>query len=278
MKSLQKLLKKNNILIALITAAFLMSCGEEKPKANYIARVNNSYLSEKEFEKLANSSTLKGKFREEIIRQWIEKEMLFQQAISEDITDDPQYKMIIENSRKELAASFLLKKIVDDTSIKFESEDLEKYYQKYNSHFTARQKIFLINKIEFENEEQAIQFRTAAVESDWSKSLNAFSSDSVFLSSSSDVLLTESDFFSAAAARIANGLLANEISIVFKNQNQHYEIIQLIQKFESGDLLPFQVVRKDVETAFIEDKSKDVIDAYLKDLYSKYKIEIKNGN
>lgn len=277
MTSFKKLLNKNNILLGLLTAVFFVSCGEEKPKDDYIARVNDTYLSNKEFEKLLNLPSLKGKFREEIIRQWIEKELLYQKAQSEGITDEAEYKRIIENSRKELAASFLLKKIIDESSFNFEIEDIKKFYTNHKTLFAARQKTFLINKIEFEDEDQAIQFRTAAVESDWSKSLNAFSADSIFLDSEINSLLTEADFFSARSSRLVNGLAANEISIVFENENHHYEVLQLLQSFEPGDLIPFDAVKNEVEAEYIANKKEEIIDAYLKDLYSNNKIEIING-
>lgn len=277
MMSFKKLLNRNKILLGLLTAVFFVSCGEEKPKDAYIARVNDTYLSKDEFEKLSNLSSLKGKFREEIIRQWIEKELLYQEAKSEGITVKAEYKRIIENSRKELAASFLLKKIIDDASFNFETEDIKKFYENNKKLFAARQKTFLINKIEFENEDQAIQFRTTAVESDWYKSLNAFSADSIFLDSEINSLFTEADFFSARSSRLVNGLAANEISIVFKNENNHYEVLQLLQSFETGDLMPFEAVKNDVEAEYISDKKEETIDAYLKDLYSHNKIEIING-
>lgn len=277
MKSFKKLLSKNNIFIVFFTAVSFVNCGEEKPQEGYLARVNDSYLSEKEFEKLSNSSSLKGKFREEIIRQWIDKELFYQEAKSKGILDEDEYKMIIKNSRKELAAAFLFKKIIEDTSIKFEIEDLEKFYENNKHLFTAKQKALLINSVEFETEDQAIQFRTAAVESDWNKSLNAFSGDSVILSSNVVSLFTESDFFSARSSRLINGLSTSEISIVFVNENLHFEVMQLLQKYETGDLMPFEVAQKDVEEEFIADKKEEIMNAYIKDLYSNNKIEITNG-
>lgn len=277
MKSFKKLLNKNNILFGFLTAVFFLSCSEEKPKAGYLARVNDTYLSAEEFENLSKSSSLKGKFREEIIRQWIEKELLYQEAKSEGITDETEFKRIIENSRKELATSFLLKKIIDEASLNFETEDLKKFYENSKKLFTARQKTFLINKVEFEEEDQAIQFRTTAVESDWYKSINAFSGDSVFLSSVVNSLFTESDFFSARSLRLVNGLAANEISIVFENENNHYEVLQLLQSYEAGDLMPFEAVRNLVEAEYLAVKKEEIIDAYLKDLYSNNEIEIIYG-
>lgn len=277
MKSFKKLLNKNNIVIGFLTAVIFVSCGEEKPKDGYLARVNDTYLSAEEFENLSKLSSLKGKFREEIIRQWIEKELLYQEAKSEGITDEVEYKRIIENSRKELAASFLLKKIIDDASFNFETEDVKKFYENNKQLFTSRQKTFLINKVEFEDEDQAIQFRTTAVESDWYKAVNAFSGDSVFLSSVINSLFTENDFFSARSFRLVNGLSANEISIVFENENHHYEVLQLLQSYETGELMPFEAARNIVEAEYLAVKREEIIDAYLKDLYSNNEIEIIYG-
>jgi len=277
MKNFKKLLNKNNILIGFLTAVILVSCGEEKKKDGYLARVNDTYLSAEEFENLSKLSSLKGKFREEIIRQWIEKELLYQAAKSEGIPDEVEYKRIMENSSKELAASFLLKKIIVDASINFEPDDIKKFYENNKQLFAARQKTFLISKVEFEDEDQAIQFRMTAVESDWYKSVNAFSGDSVFLSSVVNSLYTESDFFSAPAFRLVNGLSANEISIVFENENHHYEVLQLLQSYETGEIMPFEAVRNIVEAEYLAVKREEIIDAYLNELYSNNEIEIIDG-
>lgn len=107
------------------------------------------------------------------------KELLYQEAKSEGITDEVEYKRIIENSRKELAASFLLKKLLMMLHSILKLKMLRNSMKIINS-FLHPGKNFLINKVEFEDEDQAIQFRTTAVESDWYKAVNAFSGDSVF--------------------------------------------------------------------------------------------------
>jgi len=90
-------------------------------------------------------------------------------------------------------------------------------------------------------------------------------------------LYTESDFFSAPAFRLVNGLSANEISIVFENENHHYEVLQLLQSYDTGEIMPFEAVRNIVEAEYLAVKREEIIDAYLNELYSNNEIEIIDG-
>jgi len=106
MISLSKLLRIRIFLYVLIAIIFL-GCNKEPEKKKYVARVNDTYLTEEELNEL-DSLFEDSSSRSEIIKRWVSKELLYQEAISKGITDDEEFNRIINNSRRELASSMLL--------------------------------------------------------------------------------------------------------------------------------------------------------------------------
>ncbi len=272
-----KLIKTNNkILIILITAAFIQSCGKEKPGSDYIAKVNDAYLTKKELTTIADSGSAKNLYKSELIRNWIDREILYQQAIKEGIVDETFFKEIIENSKKELAAALLVNKIYENQNKNFEPKEIEEYYQKNKENFKLFYDAYLINQITFNDEDKAVQFRNTVLESNWNKALNAFKVDSSIIREESSKLYYEYEIHPVTLLRIVKELYPQEISIIISDSLDNYIIVQLINKFDKGTIPPFEVIKGTVKSRFTAENKENFIKSYLKDLYSNNEIEVKN--
>ncbi len=277
MTNLLKHSKKTNYIIAFFCALTIISgCSKEKGKKNFIARVNNKYLTQEDFASLANSENEKNFYREEIIRNWINQEVLFQEAEKKGILKDDNFNAILQNEKRELAVSFLIRKYYDSNKPKYEQKDIEDYYNKHQSEFQLFYDSYYINLIDFNNEEDAIKFRSLLLESDWNKALNIFKSDSSILKVRTAVLLNESQIYPIALQRIVSDLNPQEVSIVINSQPGHYAVVQELQKFSKGTILPFDVSKDEAEKRLISQLKDDNLKSYIKDLYSNNDIEIKN--
>ncbi len=136
MKSLNKLLR-NSFYFLFTSAIIFIGCSKEPEKKEYVARVNDSYLIEEElndFDSLFNGSFS----RAEIINKWVEKELLFQEAIKQGLTDEEDFKRIINNSRRELASSLLINKYLSETIKKPSNTQLQEFYDKHKNEFQIR--------------------------------------------------------------------------------------------------------------------------------------------
>ena len=70
-----------------------LSCAEEKTDAKIVARVGSSSLTEEELNAALGSETNANKYREEFIRRWVETELLYREAVNENITAElPELK------------------------------------------------------------------------------------------------------------------------------------------------------------------------------------------
>lgn len=272
----KKLLRLNKIkTLVFFSLILFISCSKEQKKADYLARVNDSYLTREEFASLVDTTNLSPIDKKQIIKDWIFRELLYQKAKDEDITELDEYKRVLKTSSKELAAAMLLNDYISSEEIKFSDEDLQEYYEKNKNYFQLNVNSYLINKISFDSEDKAIKFRSLALESDWTKASNFFSSDTSILSKTDAELVPENNMYPYQLMKIAKDLYPQEISIVIAENGEYYSVVQMLGKYEKGTVPNFEIIKYKVEKRFFAEKKKQLIDEYLKELYSHNDIEIK---
>lgn len=266
----------NKISLVLIAAAILTSCGKEQPKTEYVARVNDAYLTKKDLALLIDTTMVSTLHKSEVIRNWINREILFQKAKKEGILQQDDYKGLIKNSGKELAGALLLNSYISSVTINFEQRDLINYFKENSNDFKLTDKTYLLNIIHFSNEDRAVEFRSLVIDSDWQKAMNVFHGDSEIISIESKLLLREQDVYSIKVLRVVKRLHPLEISIVISEREGYYTVVQVLDKYLEGSLPSFDLIKLDVEKRFVADKRKELMENYMKDLYSKNEIEVIN--
>jgi hypothetical protein len=272
----EKHLSQNLTKIFLISSAIVFfSCTKEAKKEEFLARVNNSYLTREEFASMVDTAKLNAADKEQIIKDWIYRELLFQKAKSEKILDKKMFKDVIETSSKELAAAMLINDYISSEEINLSDEDVQNYYDKNKNYFRLKEDSFLLNKITFKQENTAINFRSLAVESDWSKAVNFFNNDTSLISIKNSELVSENNFYPVQLMKIAKDLFPQEISLVINENGGYYSVIQMIGKYQQGTIPELQVIKPLVEERLTAEKKKALINDYLKELYSQNEIEIK---
>jgi len=218
----------------------LVGCGKHSPQQNFVARVNNSYLTRDELAKMIDTSSASNFYKNEIIRNWINKEVMYQEAEKKGILKESEFNRLIEISKKELAASMLLQKYYEDQNITYEPEELEDFYTRHHDEFRRLYDSYLINRAVFNNEDKAVRFRTMVQESSWEKAMNVFKSDPSVLRSGSNELLNDYEIHPAELLRIVTGLNPGEVSIVLNiGPGNSFSVVQEVQKFVKDSVLLF---------------------------------------
>ena len=267
-KTLTKILFLFGVLI-------FAACSKEQKKDDYVARVNDSYLTREDFASLADTANLNSAQKEQVIKNWIYQEVLFQAADKEGITNREDYLNIVNKSSNELAAAMLIDDYVSKEKINYSDEDLIKYYESNKNYFRLNTDAYLINKVTFNNEDNAIKFRSLALDSEWKKAVSAFVNDSSLIINTVSDLVEESNIYPVQLSRIIKDFYPEEISIVITNKPGYYSIVQLLNKLGKESVPPFELIKAKVEKRFIAEKKKALVEEYLKNLYSQNEIEIK---
>lgn len=276
MNSIRHLSRLNKISLMLIAASVLSGCGKEQPKIEYVARVNDVYLTKKELASLIDTTMVNTLHKSEVIRNWIDREILFQKAKNEGILQKDDYKRLIKDSGRELAGVLLLDNYISSVTINFEQRDLINYFEKNSNDFKLPGKSYLLNIIHFSNEDRAVEFRSLVLDSDWQKAMNVFYGDSAIISTQNKVLLKEQDVYSVKVLRMVKRLQPLEISIVISEREGYYTVVQVLKKYSKGSLPLYDVIKQDVEKRYLAEKRKELMEKYIKDLYSKNEIEVIN--
>ena len=114
-KHLNKTLTKILFLFGVLVFA---ACSKEQKKDDFVARVNDSYLTREDFASLVDTANLNSAQKEQLIKDWIYQEILFQAAEKEGITNREDYLKIVNKSSNELAAAMLIDDYVSTEEIK----------------------------------------------------------------------------------------------------------------------------------------------------------------
>ncbi len=272
---LKKLLT-NKLLAVIIPAAVIFNgCGKEEDRTEFVAKVNDTYLTSDELNSIIESDNAGNFYTGEVIRNWINRELLYQEALRQGIIDNNEFKKLIEMSQKELAAAMLLNKVVEKEKFSAELKEAQEYYEKAKDEFKLTSDAFLVNIINFSDEDKAVRFRTTVLESDWNKALNVYKSEQALMDEETSKLFYDYEIHPVALLRLVNELQQQEISIVVSSKPGTFTVVQLIDKYLKGSIPPFELVKDRVSRRLIAIKREAFINNYLKELYAKSDIEIK---
>lgn len=275
-RSLIKPTKKiNNILIVLFSAILIIDCNKEPERTDYIARVNDSYLTKEELNNMTDTSAFKNNlYKSEIVRNWIDEELLYQQAVNEGIIKEEEFNNIIYESRKTLAGALLLKQVSEKYDIDYSDSDLDDFFQSHKNEFKLIGDAYFINMIEFKSEDEAIEFRTSVLENGWETAIRSGEADT-FTNERSHILLREDEIYPLSLKSILVELYPQEVSIVISPDSTTFIIVQLLDKYPVGTIPPFEFIKSNVENRFVSFQKRKIINEYIRKLYADNDIEVK---
>jgi hypothetical protein len=273
MISLKKLLK-SRIYFSVLLLVFVASCSKEPEKKDFVAKVNDSYLTQNEFEEL-DSMFNKSISKNEIIKRWIEKELLYQEAVKTGITENDDFIRIINNSKKELATSLFIKKYLDEKTEKPSRNDIAEFYEKYKNDFRSREKVYVYNFASFRNENSAIKFRTKVFDERWAKAIENVEGDSALISYSSGKAKYRSEIYPLQLVNMIDELNPGEVSIILQESMSKFTLVQLEQVIQQGQIPPLEIIKDQVEDRLMAERQQELINEFKQKLYSSSEIEIK---
>jgi len=276
MINLKMLLSRNRIIEGIIFPLFIFSaCSETEKPDSYVARVNNSYLTEVEFAEMIDSQFVSEKSKATLIKNWVKQEILYQEAVKQGMTDTKNYKRSIEDTKRQLAASLVLQNFAASSQPVVTQEELENYYNENKTSFRIPFNAYYLNRINFSDRETAVMFRTELMTNGWTEAVNKFSSDLSLVKLESEVLISEQDIYPVRLLRILEGLYPLEISIVIPDERGYYTVVQLLDKYSAQAIPPFEAVKSEVERRYKAALTELALENYINDLYSLNEIEIK---
>ena len=277
MKSLRALIKKKKLKSSsavLILSLFVVTagCSLDESSDNQAAKVDDKVLSNKKLDSLESSEGNK-KFSEELKREWVEKEVLYKEAISKGIIDTKEFKEIMQQSKKELASAILLKNHFAEHEILYTESELRLFYENNKEDFRQNEKAFAVNLAKFTDGETAITFRKRLSSVSWNNALKHLSDEDSLLISFQEQLFKEFEFPSRNYRRIASALAPGEISIVLEDKGD-FAVLEVLQVVDQNEVPDYQYIKENVKNLYLASERSKLYNDYLENLYSKYNVEI----
>lgn len=127
-----------NLFVLLFLGTFLLiSCGRSSPPENYLVRVEDSYLTmdDMKFISIINpdGKVPKGQLQS-FLNEWINTEMLAQQALKKDIDQDPYLESRLNAYYKSLLADTYIRYHIYK-SISVSEQEIQNYYNEHRQIF-----------------------------------------------------------------------------------------------------------------------------------------------
>lgn len=137
-----KWVKLQKLFLGLSLAALAAGCRRTVPQEEVIARVNASVLTKQEFAESIpvglGEISIAGK--EDIVRQWVDGELLYQEAKRLGLHKDPKMARQIKENEKVLLANYLIQKEILDKQLVDEAE-ARAYFDKHQEEFQTELRI-----------------------------------------------------------------------------------------------------------------------------------------
>jgi len=128
---------KNFFVLLFLGTFLLISCGRSSPPENYLVRVEDSYLTmdDMKFISIINpdGKVPKGQLQS-FLNEWINTEMLAQQALKKDIDQDPYLESRLNAYYKSLLADTYIRYHIYK-SISVSEQEIQNYYNEHRQIF-----------------------------------------------------------------------------------------------------------------------------------------------
>lgn len=273
MKTLSKHL--NNLLICVFIFSFF-GCDQNKVtqenEDKIIVSIGQLKLTEQELNSLSLKGENKLKLRQELVKNWINREILFKQAVADSIIYLDEYKELVEQSKKELAVALYMQKALGNFSANINESDIEQFYEDHSEEFRLTDRSYFINRVDFDSYEKAKEFRKNVFKVGWKSAVREYSG--VIENNISEKLLSEYLITPMKLQRLVKNLFNGEVSIILKTEPNRYSVVQLIRKFYKNQIPEVKYINEKVKKRLIMIEKKKFIDELINDLYIKYKVEL----
>ncbi len=259
----------------LISGLFLvLGCEKEETPKAIIAKVGDKTLTEERLDTLLSFTVNKNKYESEVIRDWVESEILLNEAKKHDILEREDYLQLADESNKKLASSIYLSDYITQQQIDYDDAVLMNFYNTIKEEMSINDNAYVYNRAVFNNEAKAVLFRTTLIESDWNKSINVFSGDEALVTSVNKKFIYDFEAPSRDVFIVLQNLDEGETSIIFETEPGSFNVVQLLKSYQARSIPEFEYVRESVKTRFIATKQTQLYKALMQKLFTKYDVII----
>jgi peptidyl-prolyl cis-trans isomerase C len=275
---------KNNSLIVFRVMVFvflcavtglLTHCGSKEKDANIAARVGNAVLTQDDLKNRMALEGLESDRQNEFIQNWINQELLYQEAKRTGIESTEELKWELEKIEKQ----FLVNKLVEKTfaeKIRISDVEIQEYYEKNESLFTVDEdEVHLFHILTKTLPEAELVLQEIRAGKPFEQVAKERSTD-IFRDKGGDMGYVKRNDILPKLSRVAFFLSEGGVSAIC-NGNDGFHILKAFKKHVKGNVKDLVDVKDEILQRLRVNKERSVYYDLLYQLKSKQKIDVKGS-
>lgn len=258
----------------------LLSCTRQPERVQEIARVDDQALtSDMIHQQLDTSGGISEMQVRMFTRQWVNSELLYQEAKRQGLDRSEAVLRNLENARRELAINALIEKdIFNDTPQSISKEEIAAYFKNHVDEFALHDDIVEISLAVFSEREPAAAFRAAALQGKgWEAALaeaqNVKNGQSSLITKTDSAFYNQSTLFPAKLWKVSSALGPGEVSFPVKT-SAGYFVILLVGSYQRGAPPPVEYVEDAIRGRLMMQHRQEHFTEYLETMRKKHIVQI----
>ncbi len=258
----------------IVCCLFFISC-KSQPEDNspVIAQVGETKFTANDLKEVVPENSALQISAEQIqiyIKSWIEKELLYQEAVKRNLTKDPA----VQKQIKELTKNCIISHFIDneiEKNIKVSDDELKQFYNENKQEFIRPYDMYKVRYALFENYRQANAFRKSVMEDADFFQLSRTQSLDTNLKNADDVPWTTAEEL-PEGARENLKTKVNAYSRPIKTTIGYY-IIQILDIRPKGEVQDFDEVAEKIKWRVVLNKKEENYHRYVSLLHENAEIQ-----
>ena len=275
MMNWRMLLKEwNNRIILFGLFLFLFVGCSQKKDNDYIVRVGDSFLTQSMVDYAIGNGEGNKLFREEFIRKWMEKQLIYLSAIDKGILESDNYSELISDAKVEIANAIVIRELVKKNNRDVSQKELEEYYVKHIAEFKLSAKKFRYSQVSFRNKSVAKKFRRKLVSQGWKKAVAEFSNETTLIFATQNNFEYIYNILPMSIRDELSRLREDAFSRVIETSQDVFTILHLSKRYKKNKVPEYNEIEIDIKEKYLANNREEIYNNFIKQLYSDYSSEI----
>ncbi len=210
-----------------------------------------------------------------IVEEWVNKELLYQEAMRIEIEKDPEIERLLHDSERNLLSNELLERELSNIAVPGEDE-LKEYYKNNKEYFELHTNEYKVRYALFDNKQAATEFyRKIKRDQSFSDLAKEFSKDPSS-QSGGDLGIVNEEFIEPA---IWEKIISTKTNLGLRKISDPFMVINgwgcviVDEEFEVGSIKPFEYVRDLVLDMYMAEKREESQEKLIQRLSAKAEIK-----
>jgi len=265
-------------VLALLVMVVAVSCRHQeipkRPAGPIVAKVGNSYLTLAELKESIPpeySDVITRDQNVQYVRQWINTELLYQEALRQGINEEPVIKARLERMRKDLLSTELMGRNTAKSGIEIGEQAVREYYESNREQFIRDNSVVRYEDIVVPDINVAFEIRRTITHETFKTIAKKYTKQPAELEESVPYVVLD-----AIPPKLRNAIIATTAlpAIIGPyGADDGFHILRVLGKFDKGTIASIDEVRDEIVSRLSNITQKDETERLISEIRAKSDVE-----